>query len=1454
MLIVRWVLLVIIMRGSVKRKHGLFIKTMIGLVLISLLLSGVFPNNSKDNQKISSLNIIHDSHEDLLLEANEELSNINPTRGNDGGELEWSIKLASNDNEAMLSTPALCDLNPPENGYGRKYLETVVACTDDHVYAVNHDGTPRWTYSDCVIDDAITGTSRMNLDFSPPPLFSSVTPVDIGGGNTPELLIGEQDGVLAIAADGTTHWVDKGKTDRFYYSDVIICDLEGDYGGIDPEGNDVGYKDDLEIIWSLCKDRYNSTRIYSNFYNQLSIYDVNCKENEFLLSHIVAAELDGWFFRDGQVPEHVKKTNPETLYSDLIVSTPYSAGRIWKHNKDEPPNIYHEKANISGYETYSTVTVGNFSCSRELECIVGTGSGLSSWETSIGTVLSFRQDGNLVCNPFFTGPAPSAVFSSPASCDAQNLKEKDLPEGQVIDYEVYFGCDNGIFYCLNANDLTELWHYQTDGRILSSPAICNINSDDSLEVIVGSNDGKVYCFEGDPQELDLDGKAHPKDDGICDAGGAVGSYDVLWIFDTNTVEGSSGEIGISSPVVGDIDYDGQLEVLIGDTKGTLYCINAGGTCIPGQVDWHKIHFDLNNTGFYKPPPFYGVKVEPKRFPTPEPQFESLKKSVKPGGTVTYNLTITNIGNLRINLETDRYWIQTTSFMYTKCGNIQDRKWPDFKLTDEDLKWSGGSAGKGKPYVELESFQETDITLTITAPWTCDIDEYFIVELEANSSRDPWARDSVRITTVLEIILDFEVDILKEPIRDKESDLYGRKMIKVNPGGQATIPVAIRNKGTLNDTYDLRIFEVISGWEANFEESGDLFYPNIIQLDAPIMAEPFKSSYVGSEYIVNFNVTAPVDAQMHEIFTIKIVATSRYSQNPCLAAYINRYDFILVGIDPIINFELECKKPLQYVNPYGYIIFEIDVINHGETGILVNIEHNQLEPDWDLELYNNFGMPLYYYNNSIEVRSNNITKISAVVHASELALAESKKLITINGTMIKEGEITQQIMQSINLIVIVNQLFDINVNIDPLILFAAPDDVIVYNITIENKGNGDDFVEISPVLPALNWRSTLYLDGQEQLKSELKYNESLTFQMQIYIPHDQLMGTYENRINVSSKGDYEVVYFRTTINKIYDASIFGRVHSQVTGERLLVSTIKPEPGVAPGSMMNYIFEVTNHGNAPDEIEIKIESIVKSWDNWEGFFVSVMNTNLHIENIKRIDFSDTIDFSNEVNPIGYLNKNFNTELHNISLKLGVGQKVWIKMQLLLSPKITINDVDKIRTFMVWVDSKAPNGTMKDKNFCDNVVFLKLKILFPDLIVMDKLYHSNNIKAGNLITIGAVIKNIGDIEAHEVLITFYVDDSEVKTQKINLLEKGKSRLVTFNWEAITGEHEFTIRVDPANTVMEKFEDNNEISKTVKVNPEVSINILLYLILILIIIFLLVLLKINKKRKFFFINKQGN
>jgi uncharacterized membrane protein len=741
-----------------------------------------------------------------------------------------------------------------------------------------------------------------------------------------------------------------------------------------------------------------------------------------------------------------------------------------------------------------------------------------------------------------------------------------------------------------------------------------------------------------------------------------------------------------------------------------------------------------------------------------------------------------------------------------------------------------------------------------------------VELEANSSKDPWARDGVQTTTSLEIFLDFELEILKEPIQDKESELYGRKVIKINPSDRANVAVKIRNRGNLNDSYDLRIdgHQYFPGWEAYFDKTESPYYDNAVQLDAEIMEEEFPGEYKGSEAEVTFTVIAPTDAQESEILTLKVMGISRYSQSTSLVDNITRYEYLILEVNPIPDLELRCKEPTQYVMAGSNITFDVEVVNRGNSQIAVKLEHSQLEPGWSLKFTDEGGRPAEGANFIVNVMNLGVSKALVVVSAPTTAPAGSRQNIIIRGTSIMQPGMTLQSTDTVALTAIVSQFFDVNVSVTPAaehegdvdeygILHIDPGSIVTYDIEILNEGNGDDFVIITPSLLEVNWEATFYLDNEERVTSDLDFNESVTFQMQISIPREQLAGTYSTGINVSSTGDREITYFDTVINKIYNLSIYGVVHSEQTSDKSLESTVKPEPGVSPGSILNYVFEVTNGGNAPDEVEVGLESVGEDWDAWEGMFLGITNTEAYMTDVESWDFANSLDISNQISPIGYLNENLDTTLHKIKINLGVSQKVWVKIQLTVPREIAVSDTGKVRNFNVECFSIEPEGILKDENVNDNEVSLVLTLLFPDLVVTSGVRHPSEMSNGEIVTISAEIKNDGEIEAREVLVTFYVDDKEVKTQIVNLLTEGSSRLIPFTWQAAGGNHELKIKVDPEDAIVEKYENNNEKTKDVNVKTDFgdilrnrSVCALIPLIIVIIILAIIVIM-IRKRGSFF-------
>jgi hypothetical protein len=245
-------------------------------------------------------------------------------------------------------------------------------------------------------------------------------------------------------------------------------------------------------------------------------------------------------------------------------------------------------------------------------------------------------------------------------------------------------------------------------------------------------------------------------------------------------------------------------------------------------------------------------------------------------------------------------------------------------------------------------------------------------------------------------------------------------------------------------------------------------------------------------------------------------------------------------------------------------------------------------------------------------------------------------------------------------------------------------------------------------------------------------------------------------------------------------------------------------------------LTNGGNAPDEIRLTLNPVGESWANWVGIFLGLTNTEAYMTDVDSLDFSEPVDISTATSPVGYLNSNEDPTLHTMKVNLRVGQKVWLKVQITVPRDIESSEAVNVRRFNLNGESTDEEGQLKDKNLEDNDVSMILKILYPDLVVTSGVIHPSKMNDGEIVPIKVEIKNAGDIEARDVIVTFYVDGKEVKSQNINILSEGSSRLIPFTWQAIGGEHDLKIKVDPEDAIVEKLEDNNEKSKTVNIESE--------------------------------------
>ena len=325
---------------------------------------------------------------------------------------------------------------------------------------------------------------------------------------------------------------------------------------------------------------------------------------------------------------------------------------VWDTSGNEvegwPQNIYAARA---------SATVNDIDLDGDLEIILPCTDGG-------GYVYAWHHDGTLVDGwPVFIG-SPVRRAASTADIDNDNYPE------------IMFGDQDGYFYVLNhdgtpadgwpklANDWIKsspitadidedgdleiiissgftqprkifVWHHdgsfvdgwpQENGLSFVQPSVGDIDDDGDLEILAGGTvptkpyakfyvwhhdgtiaDGWPIEFEYDPEHDvnyiyaqpvigDIDG-----DDDVEIIVGSYGNKLYAWHHDATVVSGWPKMIGDSvdsTAAIGDIDKDDLIEVIVAGDDGKIYVWDLEAEYDPAKMEWPMFQHDIHHTGCY----------------------------------------------------------------------------------------------------------------------------------------------------------------------------------------------------------------------------------------------------------------------------------------------------------------------------------------------------------------------------------------------------------------------------------------------------------------------------------------------------------------------------------------------------------------------------------------------------------------------------------------------------------------------------------------------------------------------------------------------------------------------------------------------------------------------------------------------------------------------------------------
>lgn len=173
--------------------------------------------------------------------------------------------------------------------------------------------------------------------------------------------------------------------------------------------------------------------------------------------------------------------------------------------------------------------------------------------------------------------------------------------------DIILTTDSGKVIALDGTDYSELWNYSTGSSINGSPVSGYFDVDNRSDPLVVTSSGEVIAISAKGTKL-WQSSLNIKVSGTPALLYSPGSVNVIVAGDNGEIKvlhGGSGKVIKSlsvqgnvkvSPLAGDLDGDGEIEILISTRSRKGYLLETGFAAISNTELWNSFQGDRDNSG------------------------------------------------------------------------------------------------------------------------------------------------------------------------------------------------------------------------------------------------------------------------------------------------------------------------------------------------------------------------------------------------------------------------------------------------------------------------------------------------------------------------------------------------------------------------------------------------------------------------------------------------------------------------------------------------------------------------------------------------------------------------------------------------------------------------------------------------------------------------------------------